>query len=429
MEINKLFKIKSNPEDLAEEFTRLQEKSKTIFSKSGEISKLEEVLDVFNRAYSVGSQNYILDVFFEFQASKHKIKPHQDRIYVEMTRLKEYEPDSEEEAIFLINIYRNIVSDLFDPYISLIYASLQYIDGKFDTYITSNLGQGERNKVEYCISKLNQTSLFDSYNPIVRNAISHSGSDGVAYAKHRVIFKSIKRGSPPRAESVVWTNTQIQEHIIGLMALTQIIDFSIDIFNLDISDDIKSDDKISHKYLDEVLTHSDRKSLQEPFDLTIEKITFSEKITLKEKLTGLTYIFFLQCRKKNLDVLRVAFHEESQTAIIEVNGFSVDTNSQEDMTNSIMMATRFGIVAEPCFKSLIKSYVILGEGEKENQFRVEAPASIFHDYNDEKAGLFDLASEIKASVGDIILNVKVNFDKLEEVELASLGRKFPRRNS
>lgn len=429
MEINKLFKVKSNPENVTEEFNRLQEKANSLFSKQGCTSNLEQVLTVFNRAYSAGSQNYILDILFEFQASKHKIKPHQDRIYGEMMRLNEYEPDSKEEATFLINIYRNIVSDLFDPYISLIYASLQYIDGKFDTYITSNLGQGERNKVEYCISKLNQTSLFNSYNPIVRNAISHSGSDGVTYAKHKVIFKSIKRGNPPRVESVVWTNNQLQEHIIGLIRLTQIIDLSIGIFNLDISDEIKSDDKVSHKYLDEVLTHNDRKALQEPFDITIEKMIFSDNVILKEKFNGLTSIFFIQCRKRDLDVLRVAFHEESQTAIIEVNGFHVDTNSQQDMSNSIIMATRFGIVAESCFKSLIKNYVILGEGEKEKQFRLEAPASIFHDYNDEKAGLLDLASEVKASVGDIILNVNVDFDKLEEIEIASLGRKFPRRNS
>lgn len=427
MDIKEFFKLKSNPESVTEEFNRLQEKSESLLSNSTHISNLEQILNIMHSAHSIDSQKYILDIFFEFQASKHKVKPHQDRIYGEMARLDEFKPDSKEEAIFLVNIYRCLISDLFDPYITLIYASAQYVDGKFDSYIVSNLGQGERNKVEFCTSKLNNTSLFGSYNPIVRNAISHIGTDGVSYEKNKVIFKNIKRGNPPRVESVVWTNIQIQEHIIELIRLTQLIDYTVDIFNLDISDQIKSDERIRHKYLDEVLTHSERKDLQQPFDIKIETIISSEKITLKEKITGLTSLFFIQCRERNLDVNNAGFHEESQTIIMEVKGLNVDINSQQDMTNSIMMAIRCGIAAEPCFKSLIKNYVVLGDGKKESQFRLEAPASIFNDYNNEKAGLFDLANEIKASSGDMILNVNIDFDKIEEIEMASLGRKFPRR--
>jgi hypothetical protein len=427
LDIKNFFKLKSNPESVTEEFNRLQEKSESILSNSTHISNLEQILNIMHRAHSIDSQKYILDLLFEFQASKHKVKPHQDRLYGEMARLDEFKPESKEEAIFLVNIYRSLISDLFDPYITLIYASIQYIEGKFDSYIVSNLGQGERNKVEFCTSKLNNTNLFNSYNPIVRNATSHIGTDGVSYEKNKVIFKSIKRGNPPRVESVVWTNIQIQEHIIELISLTQLIDYTVDIFNLDISDEMKWDEKINHKYLDEVLTHSERKDLQQPLDIKIEAIISSEKVPLKEKIMGLTYLFFIQCRKRNLDVKNAGFHEESQTIIMEVNGLNVDINLQQDMTNSIMTAIRCGIAAEPCFKSLIKRYVVLGEGEKESQFRLEAPSSIFNDYNNEKAGLFDLANEIKASVGDMILNVNVDFDKIEEFEMTSLGRKFPRR--
>jgi hypothetical protein len=214
LDIKNFFKLKSNPESVTEEFNRLQEKSESILSNSTHISNLEQILNIMHRAHSIDSQKYILDLLFEFQASKHKVKPHQDRLYGEMARLDEFKPESKEEAIFLVNIYRSLISDLFDPYITLIYASIQYIEGKFDSYIVSNLGQGERNKVEFCTSKLNNTNLFNSYNPIVRNATSHIGTDGVSYEKNKVIFKSIKRGNPPRVESVVWTNIQIQEHII-----------------------------------------------------------------------------------------------------------------------------------------------------------------------------------------------------------------------
>jgi hypothetical protein len=427
LDIKNFFKLKTNPESVTEEFNRLQEKAESILIDSTHTSNLEQILSVMHSAHSIDSQKYILGIFFEFQASKHKIKPHQDRLYREMARLNKFKPDSEEEAIFLVNIYRSLISDLFDPYITLIYASIQYIEGKFDSYIVSNLGQGERNKVEFCTSKLNNTSLFNSYNPIVRNATSHTGTDGVSYEKNKVIFKSIKRANPPRVESVVWTNIEIQKHIIELISLTQLIDYAIDIFNLDISDEIKSDERIKHKYLDEVLTHSERKDLQQPLDIKIESIISSDKGTIKEKIKALTYLFFIQCRKRNLNVKNAGFHEESQTIIMEVNGLNVDINLQQDMTNAIMIAIRCGISAEPYFKSLIKSYVVLGEGEKESQFRLEAPASIFNDYNNEKAGLFDLANEIKAYVGDMILNVNVDFDKIEEFEMASLGRKFPRR--
>ncbi|MGI9840666.1 hypothetical protein [Vibrio parahaemolyticus] len=428
MDIKKFFKLKSNPESVTEEFNRLQEKSDSLLSNSTQISNFEQILNIIHNAHSIDSTQYILDIFFEFQASKHKVKPNQDRLYREMSRLNEFKENSKEEAIFLVNVYRSLISDLFDPYISLIYASIQYVEGKFDNYIVSNLGQGERNKVEFCTSKLNNSRLFDGYDPVVRNAISHLGTDGVSYENNKVIFKSIKRGNPPRVESVVWTNVQIQENIIYLIRLTQLIDYTVDVFNLDISDKIKLDKKIQHKYLDEVLTHNDRKALQHPLDNKIETIISNKNVSLKEKITALTYLFFIQCRNRNLDVKNTGFQEESQTIIIEVNGLNVDTSSQQDMTNSIMLAIRCGIAAEPCFKSLVKRYVVLGEGKKENQFRLEAPATIFNDYNNEVAGLFNLATEIRASVGDVILNVNIDFDKLEAFEMASLGRKFPRRS-
>jgi len=428
MEIKQFFKIKQNPEYLMEEYSRLQNKVESLVKDEKSLANLEMILDVFYEAYLIDSKKYILDVFFEFQVSKHKLKLHQDRIYEEMKRLDDFEPESAEEAIFLVNIYRNIVSDLFDSYISLIYASVQFREGKFDNYIVSNLGQGERNKIEYCTAKLDQNNLFDSYNSTVRNAISHSGTDGVTYSENEITFRSIRRGNPPRVESVSWSNLELQDHILGMVSLTQLIDYTVEIFNLDVFDHIKSDEVISHKYIDEVLTHGDRKDLQSPFDLRIEALLNDENAPLEEKLNILSKIYFVECEKRSLDVIRVGFHNDTSTAFVEVKGFiDVDIESQQDIYESVLSAIRYGIAAEPCFKSLIKKYVFLGEGEETRRLKVEAQSGIFSDYNDEKAGLLDLVTEVEASVGNVLLKVGVDFQKLKEIESNTLERKFPRR--
>jgi hypothetical protein len=207
--LNSYFKINKQPELLGEEYSRIQSKIISMTRDEFSESRLNEVLDLFHRAFEIDKNRFLLEILFEFQVSKHKICLHKNRIYKEMERIDEFEEGSIDEASYMVNIYRNIVSDLFDPYMSLFVASLKLIDGDFESYLICNLGQGERNKVEFCVSRLKNSCLFKGYNPVVRNAISHSGTDSIEYSGRDVIFRSIKRGVVPKVESVVWSNPYV----------------------------------------------------------------------------------------------------------------------------------------------------------------------------------------------------------------------------
>jgi hypothetical protein len=48
-----------------------------------------------------------------------------------------------------VNLYRSIVADLIDPYLTLPLACYQFIEGEFISIQDANVGLGERNKAEY----------------------------------------------------------------------------------------------------------------------------------------------------------------------------------------------------------------------------------------------------------------------------------------
>src|SRR5262249_45659239 len=142
------------------------------------------------------------------------------------------------EAAHVTNIYRNIVADLFDPYLTLIVACFQFKDGVFTTLDDADLGQGERNKFEYLVSKVKRIysgnpTFLSGYDPVVRNAVSHTGARGVRYGADQVIFKNIKRGTPAVVETVTWTFDELQLKMLQLLECIQSIETASEIFGLD----------------------------------------------------------------------------------------------------------------------------------------------------------------------------------------------------
>lgn len=153
---------------------------------------ISELLDLIHRGLAVDNRKYIDNIFFDFYVIRANTESHLKRIYKQLTEIGNYEENSREEQTHLVNLYRNIVADAFDPYLTLIVATLEFIDGKFVSIQQANLGHGERSKYEYSFSKLKPTKLFDGYNPVARNAISHTGTDGILYEPGQVVFRNIK---------------------------------------------------------------------------------------------------------------------------------------------------------------------------------------------------------------------------------------------
>jgi hypothetical protein len=66
-----------------------------------------------------------------------------------MARIAEIAEGSVEETEHEIALYRLMVSDLFDPYITILVASCEFIAGTFADLDAANFKMGELNKVEF----------------------------------------------------------------------------------------------------------------------------------------------------------------------------------------------------------------------------------------------------------------------------------------
>jgi hypothetical protein len=389
---------------------------------------ISEILDLFHSAITINQIDFIRDIFFEFYLNREKTNQNKSRIYYELASLSEYIPNSKEEANHLVNIYRNLISDLFDPYISIIVASHQFKEGNFTTFLNSNLGQGERNKYEYCLARMSNTSLFDGYNPLVRNAISHTGTDSIRYSETEIIFKNIKRGQSPIVTTEKWTHEELKQKITDLLNFINSIDFTIEIFGYDISDIIKTTESLNFKFLDEILDFEQRLELQDKFDQTIKKISASEKLNLEERLDALTTSFFLECRKRALEVTNNRFNTKQKAVLVEIPLAEYDDSKNEELVSRFLRMLRIGIVAEPCYRNWGKKIMIVESNEnKEEYCKILGDFTQFREYNFEKAGIVDLANDLEFYYKKNKVEIIVDFNKVQEWDDNNLGRIFPRK--
>jgi hypothetical protein len=391
-------------------------------------SQIIEILNLMHSAFQVDKEKYISDIFFEFYILREKTIINLKRIYYELSNLNKFQPNSEAESNHLINIYRNLVSDLFDPYISLLKASLQFVGGNFISFLDSNLGQGERNKYEFCLSRMKPTTIFDGYNPIVRNAISHTGSDSIRITETEIIFKNIKRGNPPIVTSVKWTSEELQQNILELLNFINLIDSALEIFGFDITEIIKSSEGLNFKFLDQILVTKERLSLQSGFDEIIDSIVNKSDFDLQQKLDALTTFYFLESKKRNLNVNRNLFNTKDKIVMIEIPKAEYDLNNDDDILSRFLEMLGFGILAEPCYRNWAKMIAIIEvDGEENELCKIVGKVENFREYNFEKAGIVDLANDLNYYFKGNKAEIVVNFEKAQEMDDNSLGRIFPRK--
>ncbi len=273
-----------------------------------------------------------------------------------LTEIGNFEEDSLDEQTHLVNLYRNIVSDAFDPYVNLIVATLQFVDGEFTGIQQTNLGLGERNKYEYALARLKPTHLFDGYNPIVRNAVSHSGTEGVVYEDGRVVFREIKRGTAPVIKVEKWTNQVLREKIFQLMDFVHAIDNCIEIIGFDTSDIVKGNKNLSNKFFDEILTKDDRLEIHKELESQVNIILSQESIDYETKLKILSAIFSNECKKRGMPFQGIAFSNEAKLIRIEVPAAPTDLNNDLDIIDKTLKLSRYGIIAALLYKFHYKKF-------------------------------------------------------------------------
>ena len=139
-EIEKLFFLRKDLSDLSEQDKdALLAKVNSLGLKDIRIDTAYILLCVMHEARAINQPRFLKEVFLPWQELRQKTRPHSERIGEELSRIGEFELGSVEEAAHAANVYRNIVSDLFDPYLTLVVACFQFKDGKFSNLEDADL--------------------------------------------------------------------------------------------------------------------------------------------------------------------------------------------------------------------------------------------------------------------------------------------------
>lgn len=403
--------------------------SESFYSLDRGKSNVVEIIEILHKAFNKDNVAFVKEILYEYQVTMRKIRLPQEKVVSDFDPLisKEYDKYT---PINLVNLYRAIISDLFDPYISLIVACIEFEQNDFDSFLSSNLGLGESKKIKYIVSKLKDTKLFYGYEPLVRNAISHSGTDSIIYHSDSVVFRDIRRKRNPLATRYIeWTHDELVERIKQLLDFIHAIDVAVNIFGLDIGKFIQENDDLSKSFLERLVTPESKEEWSNNFSLKICEIWDSDDLAENVKVNTIAKMFFIECEKRSMPIKNLGFKDGFQTVIFDVPASGEDYNNDDNVISTSLKLLRYGIIAEPFFRQVATDYVVreVDEIPALAKLIVKSQGENLRLYGIEQAGLYDLLAEGSIYLNNKLIPLSIDFELLEEQEKLSLDRLFPRK--
>ncbi len=417
----------------AELKTELHERLRHTFFPGEWASRLQSVLLLLHEAHAVDSARFVAQVFLPWVKLRRSLQPNWQRVGREMARIGDTEEGSTEETEHQIGLYRLIVSDLFDPYLTLLIACCEFIAGTFTGIDAANFKLGEFNKVEFIEAHLRRRGdtcpMFKGYDAKVRNAISHGGSHGYEIEGRTVLFRNINRGPQPKVSTVRWSVDELGWNGILVAELVSCLDAATELFGLD---SVQADDGDFARLLqvvDAAFTPAQRTELRAKLNENLERIW--QDPTLDEKRRGevLTEILTEQFRLRDMALRCIDLSLGGGSVLIAVPPEGALENDQAVCTRLLMM-TRYLIVARTVFGPAGTRIAVVETDHEVEQARLMAtiPGPLLDAYSAEKAGLIDLLREGQFNLGHDRLEVVIDDKALAEFEDQSLGRRFPRKD-
>jgi hypothetical protein len=406
-ELEALFAVPGNPESRAD--------------------NVHFILCLLHDCVSIDFERYINDVFLPWTSLKRRTSIHRDRILREFSRIGQFHAGSSEDMAHLVQIYRNIVSDLFDPYLTLIVASYQFTNGTFTNIDNANLALGERNKVEFISARTECARLLSGYDGRVRNAISHSGSHGVTYKENEIVFREISRSVSSRVTMVTWTVAELEKRIVDLFECIISIDAAENVFGIDCLDRIVGNARTFLQFLNFHSDLSERQRLSARLDATYTTVRENSSLSTEEKLKRLGPHLFFNCGERKMPVssLATSTDREVLSILIPVSDSLLDDSA---LIERAMEMVRYGVLTQTIFQNLFSSYrtIEVGHDGKSSRLAVVSGASLLKDYCDEKAGLVDLLNDSVFFECGKPISIQIDFAALDNAERTSLNEPFPR---
>jgi len=386
------------------------------------LSNLHFVLPLLHKARNTDERQFLLRVFLPWVGMRTRLSVNRNRILDEFAKTGSFTPGMPDEYAHLVNVYRSIVADLIDPYLTLLVACYQFVEGGFTNIEDANFGLGERNKDEYLVSRIKsddpQVRILSGYSPLVRNAVSHSGSHGVTYQTGKVLFRNIKRGNTPTVEAIEWTEDELLDNLTRLYECILSIDAAIGIFGL------------YSQALHYTTSPEEQAEMQSRSDAQLELIRSNGKIGVEDKLKVLLCVLQINCARRKMPLNGIRHSSERKVIRVEVPAIDFDENDDEQVRDRVAKLSQYAILAESVFAQMADTYVVAESRREEGKEQVVVgfKRDLLHEYGEQSAGLLDLIHEATIRVNGNRVIISVDFEEVSKQERESLGETFPRQD-
>lgn len=404
-------------------------------------SDLHFLLGLMHEGREKDEPSYLSDVYLPWVAVTKRTRDHSARIRRALASAA-VETDPRARTAELVRVYRDLVGDLFDPYVTIVVATYQFLDGTFGGIEQANLGAGERQKVEYAVSRARRAcaghDLFMDYDPVVRNAVSHAGSHGYEVGDDGVLFRSIKRGDPPTVETVRWSHDETLGHTVGLFETIRSIEIAANVFGFDCVPTLLSNFEGLSAMMNYAFDSEQRAALRATYEASVDALRTNADLPPEERLRRLTDVFRRNCDVRGMALLRVRVDDsrsdEGLTAlVVDVPEGGPDgrthTSGDADLSTAISLV-RYAVVGRAVYGALFDPYVVRGIGADGSTPRVVTalPGSLIDAYSDEEAGLLDLLNDGTFWIDGERARIEVDFEDVARREEMDLGaQRLPRK--
>ena len=387
-------------------------------------SMIGDLLQLFHSCYDKDKTMFLTEIFYENQRVLRNTYDHRDLILEEVDRLLKdsAKPKDKRWQIRVVNVYRSIVAELYDPALAIIVACLKMREGIFTNFTNANLSMPESKKWDFAKSKLKKPEIFAGYLPLIRNAVSHAGTHSIVYEEERVVFRKIERSETPKILKVVKIpNAELWGKLRSMLDFIVAMNAAIEIFALDTSDDIFSDETIKSAFMRILQPTKLYERWKTDQEAKYRAIWESAEFTEQEKID---YFLkkFVDAGGGKLKEGAVILNNKKGIFIIRVPAITKNKTTEDELMEQLKALIMICVLAQPFFYHRYRSFLVEEvTHEGGDAYQVWLHGNDIRDFLVRKASIEDLFHDGKIYRNRQDANVWVDFSALEERELKSFA--------
>ena len=217
--------------------------------------------------------------------------------------------------------------------------------------------------------------------------------------------------------------------MLQLLECIQSIEVACEVFGLDCTEAVSADFDTYAKFVLHAVPPTRRAELRERHGRLVERIRTSERLSLAKKWEALSQALFYNCGLRDMPCRSVRLSSDETSIMVEVPAAEIDLSNDEQIQNRVMELPRYAILARSVFGTMYDSVHVVetDETRKKKQLAVQIDGKALDEYVEERAGLVDLLNDSKWSLQGQPLGIQVDFNAVQQGELASAKEPFPRK--